>query len=95
MALRLIRVRYAGPTNTRGSRYVASCPETRARHTEPYDHSRSREDNVEAAAEALMSRLMSPGGSGFRLVGMAPLGHGEEGVVFEIHARDSHPRPLA
>lgn len=44
----VIKVRFAGPTNTLGSRYIATCRGIRATHS--YDHALSASENAYRAA---------------------------------------------
>ena len=48
LAFPVIRVRYAGPTDHRGSRYIATLRGTR--HTEHYDYALDGPDNARNAA---------------------------------------------
>lgn len=50
-----IVTKYRGPTNTRGSRFYASCDAGKL--SIPYDYSLSATQNHEAAAEALARKL--------------------------------------
>jgi hypothetical protein len=55
-----ITTRYAGPTDTRGSRIVATCHKLdgkRVTRTRSYDHSTGTSENLHAAAVALMVEL--------------------------------------
>ncbi len=59
----IIRTRYAGPTDSRGSRVVADHrrdSETVWRVTIPWDHALSSEQNHENAAARLLSRFSLP-----------------------------------
>lgn len=51
-----IRVKYVGPTNTKGSRYIADDGDGN-RVIVGIDHSMSCEENAERAAQALVKKL--------------------------------------
>ncbi len=53
--LRIIRTRYKGPTDSRGSRIIATDIRTGAKLIHPYDHAAS--DAHFAAADALQAKL--------------------------------------
>lgn len=53
LAFPVVRVRFAGPTNTRGSRYIASVRGVRATHS--YDHALSASENALRAARKCWS----------------------------------------
>ena len=48
LAFPVVKVRFAGPTDTRGSRYIATCRGVRATHS--YDHALSGSENAYRAA---------------------------------------------
>jgi hypothetical protein len=55
-----ITTRYAGPTDTRGARCVATCRRIngkRVTRTRSYDHSTGTSENLHAAAVSLMIEL--------------------------------------
>ena len=54
--MKAIRTKYHGPTNTRGSRIVASDSDGN-RVIKPYDHSLSRDGNHDAACQALCAKM--------------------------------------
>ena len=54
LAFPVVRVRYAGPTDHRGSRYVASCRGTTVTHS--YDSALSASVNARHAAERCLER---------------------------------------
>lgn len=54
LAFPVVKVRYAGPTNTRGSRYIATLRNTRI--VRPYDHALSGSENAYRAAVACWAR---------------------------------------
>lgn len=59
----IIRTRFAGPTNSRGSRVIADHrrdSETVWRVTIPWDHAASSEKNHELAARILADRFSRP-----------------------------------
>lgn len=53
--MQAIRTRYHGPTNTKGSRFSATCEHGRI--YVPYDHSLNLAGNHKAAALALLEKL--------------------------------------
>lgn len=55
LAFPVIRVRYAGPTDCRGSRYAASCRGVRLQRS--YDHALSASENAHAAAAACWQKV--------------------------------------
>jgi hypothetical protein len=76
--LQVIYTRFAQPTNTRGSRIVASIPGKRTPVTHPIAHALSREENHrEAAEKALRWKL----GGEFKLIGMGDTPN-EKGYAF-------------
>jgi hypothetical protein len=54
MVFPVIRVKFRGPTNHRGSRYIATC--RGVRHTEHYDHALDGRANAANAARALWEK---------------------------------------
>lgn len=54
LAFPVVRVRYAGPTDARGSRYIATLRGVRATHH--YDHGASGSDSAHAAAVRCFDR---------------------------------------
>jgi hypothetical protein len=57
--MQAIRTRYYGPTNTRGSRIVASCEAGKV--SMGYDHALNIEGNHAAAARLLVAKFGWPG----------------------------------
>ena len=53
-AFPVVKVRFAGPTNYKGSRYIATL--RGVRHTEHYDHALSGSQNAYNAAEAVYAK---------------------------------------
>lgn len=54
--MKAITVKYVGPSNTKGSRWIASC-EGRHKITLSYDHALVAEQNAIEAAKALIKKL--------------------------------------
>lgn len=79
--MKAITTRYAGPTNTRGSRIIASEPDGK-RLTLSYDSSLDSETNHRVAAEALRDKLGWTGS----LVG-GYIGQGRYAWVFTTEER--------
>ncbi len=53
--MKAITVKYAGPTNTRGSRFIAKAEGVKT-YTVSYNHAESADDNAERAARLLAIR---------------------------------------
>ena len=51
-----IRTRYHGPTDTRGSRFIATGGESRVTVTVPYDYGLDPTENHSAAAQAFLDK---------------------------------------
>jgi hypothetical protein len=57
LAFPVVKVRYAGPTNTLGGRYIASVRDVRVTHS--YDHAISSSDNALRAARKAWSKYQT------------------------------------
>ena len=76
----IICTRYHGPTNTRGSRIVATAARTRL--SLPYDGSTSGSDAHLAAAKALLTKMTAFPHMPWRIVGIGDNPTGSSGCAF-------------
>ena len=53
--MQAIVIKYAGPTNSRGSRWIATC--AAGKITVPYDYALDTQGNAKAAVQALCQKL--------------------------------------
>jgi hypothetical protein len=77
---RCITTRYAGPTNTRGSRIIATA--YGKRFTVSWDYAQDVQANHESAAEYAASRMWS--GKSARVSALAPNGHDRVHVFVSV-----------
>ena len=84
--MKAITTTYHGPTDTRGSRIIASDGDGN-RASVPYDHSLDAEGNYDAAALALCAKI----GWGGRLVS-GYLGNGKAAYCFDPMVRQNSQR---